>query len=109
MKSRHVDICVTCVSDKPPQLPLREELPSLGIELVYNSFSSDEKKSKSELKKGKYTDRAREKQKERRHDDQQLRPLHAMSYEEYEKQRMEKEQRDQTASSSSVSSLDTGT
>ncbi|KAG7337720.1 hypothetical protein IV203_020291 [Nitzschia inconspicua] len=32
-----VDICVTCVSDKPPQLPLREELPSLGIEVVYKA------------------------------------------------------------------------
>jgi hypothetical protein len=33
----NVDICVTCVSDKPPQLPLREELPSLGIEVVYKA------------------------------------------------------------------------
>uniref|UniRef100_A0A7S4J6K9 Uncharacterized protein n=1 Tax=Odontella aurita TaxID=265563 RepID=A0A7S4J6K9_9STRA len=33
----NVDVCVTCISDKPPTLPLREELPSLGVELVYNS------------------------------------------------------------------------
>jgi len=36
-KEHNVDICVTCVCEKPPQLPLREELPSLGIELVYNA------------------------------------------------------------------------
>lgn len=32
-----VDVCVTTISSKPPTLPLREELPSLGVELVYNS------------------------------------------------------------------------
>ena len=33
----NVDVCVTAISSKPPTLPLREELPSLGVELVYNS------------------------------------------------------------------------
>ena len=33
----NVDICVTCVCEKPPKLPLREELPSLGIEVIYNA------------------------------------------------------------------------
>lgn len=33
----NVDVCVTTISSKPPALPLREELPSLGVELVYNS------------------------------------------------------------------------
>ncbi|KAL7571465.1 hypothetical protein ACA910_019218 [Epithemia clementina (nom. ined.)] len=32
-----VDICVTCISDHPPQLPLRQELPSLGVEVVYRA------------------------------------------------------------------------
>ena len=33
----NVDLCLTCVSPKPPILPLREELTSLGIELIYNA------------------------------------------------------------------------
>ena len=33
----NVDLCVTCVSPTPPTLPLREELTSLGIELIYNA------------------------------------------------------------------------
>lgn len=33
----NVDVCVTTISSKPPTLPLREELPSLGVELVYNA------------------------------------------------------------------------
>lgn len=32
-----VDICATCLVNKPPKLPLREELPSLGFELIYNA------------------------------------------------------------------------
>jgi hypothetical protein len=35
--SNDVDICVTCVADKPPKLPLREELVSLGVEVVYKA------------------------------------------------------------------------
>eukprot|EP00934_Nitzschia_sp_Nitz4_P004904 Nitzschia sp. Nitz4//scaffold138_size62050//10919//15553//NITZ4_006383-RA/size62050-processed-gene-0.44-mRNA-1//1//CDS//3329535752//4894//frame0 len=44
----NVDICVTCVSEKPPQLPLREELPSLGIEVVYNAHGLGAEASKQE-------------------------------------------------------------
>lgn len=47
----NVDICVTCVSDKPPQLPLREELPSLGIEVVYNAHGVGAKATQEESKK----------------------------------------------------------
>lgn len=47
----NVDICVTCVSDKPPQLPLREELPSLGIEVVYNAHGIGAKAAKQEQKR----------------------------------------------------------
>lgn len=47
----NVDICITCVSDKPPQLPLREELPSLGIELIYNARGTGAKASKRESQK----------------------------------------------------------
>jgi hypothetical protein len=34
---RNVDICITCVTDKPPKLPLREELVSLGVEVIYDA------------------------------------------------------------------------
>jgi hypothetical protein len=44
----NVDICVTCVSDKPPKLPLREELPSLGIEVVYNARGVGAKAAQNE-------------------------------------------------------------
>jgi hypothetical protein len=47
----NVDICVTCVSDKPPQLPLREELPSLGIEVVYNAHGVGAKATYEESKR----------------------------------------------------------
>jgi hypothetical protein len=30
-----IDACVTCLSPQAPQLPLREELPSLGVELIF--------------------------------------------------------------------------
>ena len=35
--TRQVDICVTCLTSKPPTLPLREELPSLGVEVIYQA------------------------------------------------------------------------
>jgi hypothetical protein len=47
----NVDICVTCVSEKPPQLPLREELPSMGIEVVYNARGLGAKASKQEQRR----------------------------------------------------------
>jgi hypothetical protein len=48
---RRVDICITCVSPNPPKLPLREELPSLGVELIYNDDfrEPDERKSENSL------------------------------------------------------------
>lgn len=47
----NVDICVTCVSEKPPQLPLREELPSLGIEVIYNAHGVGAKATRHEQKR----------------------------------------------------------
>ena len=47
----NVDICVTCVSEKPPKLPLREELPSLGIEVIYNAHGVGAKATKQEQKR----------------------------------------------------------
>ena len=47
----NVDICVTIVSDKPPQLPLREELPSLGIECVYDAAGVGKRASEAESRK----------------------------------------------------------
>ena len=47
----NVDICVTCVCEKPPKLPLREELPSLGIEVIYNAHGVGAKATKQELQR----------------------------------------------------------
>jgi hypothetical protein len=49
----NVDICITCVTDKPPQLPLREELASLGIEVarVYNAQGIGARDSQDEAQK----------------------------------------------------------
>lgn len=51
----NVDICITCICDKPPKLPLREELPSLGIEVIYNAkgvgYEATEKETKKEREK----------------------------------------------------------
>lgn len=44
----NVDICITCVSDKPPVLPLREELMSLGIEIVLTAHGTGAKASQRE-------------------------------------------------------------
>ena len=35
--SRDVDVCVTCITSKPPELPLREEFLSLGVEVIYKA------------------------------------------------------------------------
>ena len=37
ISQKDVDICVTCVTSKPPRLPLREELVSLGVEVILNA------------------------------------------------------------------------
>lgn len=50
-KPLNVDICVTCICDKPPKLPLREELPSLGIEVIYNAEGVGEEAAERELAK----------------------------------------------------------
>ena len=50
---RNVDICVTCICDHPPQLPLREELPSLGIEVIYNAKGVGAEATEKEFKKEK--------------------------------------------------------
>jgi len=46
----NVDICVTCVCDKPPRFPLREELVSLGVEVIYNAKGTGVKAIKSVVK-----------------------------------------------------------
>ena len=46
----NVDICVTCICDKPPKLPLREELISLGVEVIYNARGIGAKAIKSDVK-----------------------------------------------------------
>ena len=46
----NVDICVTCICDKPPKLPLREELISLGVEVIYNARGTGAKAIKSDVK-----------------------------------------------------------
>ena len=43
-----VDICITCLTKTAPRLPLREELPSLGVELIYTARGTGAKVSKHE-------------------------------------------------------------
>jgi hypothetical protein len=47
----NVDICAAIVADKPPQLPLREELNSLGFEVVLAAPGTGIRASKYESKK----------------------------------------------------------
>ena len=47
----NVDICAAIVADKPPQLPLREELNSLGFEVVLAAAGTGVRASKYESKK----------------------------------------------------------
>ena len=51
LNPHNVDICVTCICDKPPKLPLREELPSLGIEVVYNAGGIGAEATEKEMRK----------------------------------------------------------
>jgi hypothetical protein len=122
----NVDICVTCVSEKPPQLPLREELPSLGIEVIYNAHGVGAKASKHESKKliKKFREKEQvkelksprffpsspkkveQKQKDRERQESMLRVPHALSYNSYQK-RLNQDQGEATQSSSSVSSWET--
>ena len=43
-----VDICATILTKTPPRLPLREELPSLGFEVIYRAAGVGVKASKHE-------------------------------------------------------------
>lgn len=49
-KPLDVDICSAIISDKPPQLPLREELNSLGFEVVLAAAGTGIRASKYESK-----------------------------------------------------------
>eukprot|EP00980_Cylindrotheca_fusiformis_P015824 scaffold4634_cov122-Cylindrotheca_fusiformis.AAC.5 len=51
IKASDVDVCVTCISNKAPQLPLREELPSLGVEVVYGARGAGMRATADESKK----------------------------------------------------------
>ena len=46
----NVEICVMCVCDKPPRLPLREELVSLGVEVIRNAKGTGVNAIKSAVK-----------------------------------------------------------
>ncbi|GAX19338.1 hypothetical protein FisN_4Lh082 [Fistulifera solaris] len=46
-----VDICATLLTDTPPKLPLREELPSLGFEVIYHAAGVGVKASKHAAKR----------------------------------------------------------
>ena len=51
MSFKHdVDICVTCITDKPPNLPLREELVSQGVEVILNARGVGAKAVKHEVR-----------------------------------------------------------
>lgn len=99
----NVDICVTCVSEKPPQLPLREELPSLGIEVVYNARGVGAKASRQEQKKKQkeyqsekdskkkfapgrffFGGKNKKKDEERKRKEEELKVPHALSYTSYQ-------------------------
>ena len=99
----NVDICVTCLTDKPPKLPLREELMSLGVEVIFNARGVGAKASKheshralkdfrekeqvKELKKRrlfpKSSKRIKQKLAERRRIEHDLKSPHAFSYAAY--------------------------
>jgi hypothetical protein len=99
-----VDICITCISKKPPKLPLREELPSLGVELIYTARGTGAKVSENEgrrkardfrhkeemkeLKKRrlfpKSSKRIKEQLEERRRQIHELKLPSAFSYESYQ-------------------------
>jgi hypothetical protein len=100
----NVDICITCVADKAPKLPLREELQSLGVEVIYNAHGAGNKASKHEAKRAlkfyrdkehakelkkrrffpKSSKRIKEKLAERKQIEHELGAQHALSYEAYE-------------------------
>jgi hypothetical protein len=122
----NVDICITCVADKPPKLPLREELESLGVEVIYNAHGAGNKASKHEAKRAlkfyrekelakelkkrrffpKSSKRIKEKLAERRQIEHDLGAQHAFSYEAYEHELLSYDD-DKSGSSNSSSSQNT--
>lgn len=122
----NVDICVTCVADKPPTLPLREELLSLGVEVVLNAHGIGQRTSRHESKRAvkdfrrnetvkdlkkrrffrKSSRRIRQQLEERKRIEQDLTLLHAISYEAYEHEH-EHGFDDESTVSSSVPTLTT--
>lgn len=118
----NVDICITCLADKPPKLPLREELQSLGVEVIYNAHGAGNKVSKHEAKRAlkfyrdkeqakeltkrrffpKSSKRIKEKLAERKQIEHDLGAQHAFSYEAYEHELLSYD--DKEAGSSNCSS-----
>lgn len=116
-----VDICATCITSKAPPLPLREELPSLGFEIVYNAGGLGAKASKhetkialdqyrkqcqtKELKKRRFfpksSRRIRETLLERKKIEHQLKIPHALSYAAYEHRLARLEEKSWTSTSTS--------
>jgi hypothetical protein len=117
-----VEICATLLTDKPPKLPLREELPSLGFEVIYNGRGVGERTSRYEAKRAvehfrreqqvkdlkkrrifpKSAKKIRDKLVERRRVEMELKMPHAFSYESYEHQLYDEVET--TSSSSGASS-----
>ena len=103
-ESRRVDICAAIVATKPPVLPLREELNSLGFEVVLAPAGTGVKAAKYQSRKNvekyrRYTafrdlkkrrvfpksnKRIRQKLDERKRIEHELELPHALSYETYE-------------------------
>ena len=99
-----VDICVTCLTVKPPILPLREELPSLGVEVIYKAKGKAIRTSRHEARKKlrryrraqairdwtkrrffpKSSQYIRAKLAERQRVEHELKRKHAVSYERYQ-------------------------
>jgi hypothetical protein len=119
----NVDICITCVADKPPKLPLREELQSLGVEVIYNAHGVGNKASKHEAKRAlkyfrdkeqakelkkrrffpKSSRRIKEKLAERKQIEHDLGAQHAFSYEAYEHELLSYDDKKRGSSDSSSS------
>ena len=110
-----IDICATCVSEKPPKLPLREEVVSLGFEMVYMAQGKAEKAVQHEMKRNwkdykmkqktlkkrrffKSGRRLRDEFEERRILESEIKTPHALSYDNYE---MELGKEDETEEGSS--------
>lgn len=106
-----VEICATLLTNKPPRLPLREELPSLGFEVIYEAEGLVAKTSRLECKRAvdefrkaeqmkdltkrrifpKSSRKIREKLAERKRIERELKVQHAISYESFERQLYEDE------------------